>query len=403
MGLSTVTIGKNGYQFGKGGYASYGRIQLPGMASSQGNNNEQMSPAANFRQGILFYFGRLQLASDTQGAVKSSLQGVSETSKVVKSIQEAQRQDWGRNADAMKTIRSTLQETLASTDAMAPAWLKEAAEQAANAIPLTDIAKGMISSLGDMGLPVLGDVKKFATSFADGVKKAWLVINTQAVYGVLRGGSPTLLIQSLHKQLSEDAAVAFAQSAYSIAKGIVTTVTGGASLAISGVVDAVKGFIAYILDLYRNYRDRFALKAFFADCKQKFDTNDPIIFSQQAYVYWLSPVLKELPVVASHCISSALTGSYFGFMTSLGPDGNDIDKNVLQKGYADFGKLKTAAGKYAKNYPVKFSSQDSLVSNCLTILNSGGIDKSDGAAAKSVGWFRRLMMKTGLQKNTLYA
>lgn len=402
MGLSTATIGKNGYQFGKGGYASYGRIQLPGMASSQRNSQEQLPPAANFRKGILFYFGHLQIAADMQGAAKSGLQGISEASKVVKSIQEAQRQDWGRNADAMETIRSTLQDTLASTDAAAPAWLKEAAAQAASAIPLADIAKGMISSLGDMGLPVLGDVKKFATSFAEGVKKAWLVINTQAVYGVLRAGSPTLLIQSLHKQLSTDAAVAFAQSAYSIAKGIVTTVTGGASLAVSGVVDAVKGFIAYILDLYRNYRDRFALKTFFVDCKDKFDSNDKVIFSQQAFVQWFSPCLDALPIVASHCISSTLTGSYFGFLTSLGPDGNDIDKNVLQKGYADFGKLKAAGNKYAKNYPIKFASQDNLVSNCLTILNKGGIDQSDGAAAKSVGWFRRIMMKTRLQKNTLY-
>ncbi|MBT1062478.1 hypothetical protein KJY73_02780 [Bowmanella sp. Y26] len=403
MGLPTANIGKNGYNFGQGGYASYGRIQLPGMASASRSKGADISPAANFRKGILFYFGRLQIAADLQGAAQSGLQGVNEAAKVVKSIQEAQRQDWGRNPDAVVTVHSALKETLKNVDAKAPSWLKEAGLQAVNEINLDGFAKGLLSTLGDLGVPVLGDVKKFATNFASGVQKAWLVTSTKNINTVLRSGSPTLIIESIHGQLTQDAAKAFAASAYSLTSAILGTVTSGVSNIFTSVTEAVANFIAYILDQYRNYRDRFALTAFFADCKNKFNSNDNVIFSQQAFLAWFTPRLDTLPIVASHCISSSVTGSYFGFLTALGPDGNDVDTNALQKGYVSFGKLKAAGREYAKRYPIKFSSDDELVSSCLTIINKGGIDKTDGAAAKSVGWFRRMMMKTGLQKNTLYA
>ena len=64
--------------------------------------------------------------------------------------------------------------------------------------------------------------------------------------------------------------------------------------------------------------------------------------------------------------------------------------------------LKGPAKKYANGYYHQFTSDDKVIAMSLQITQKGGIDLTDGAAAKSVGRFRRWLMKTPLSKKTLY-
>lgn len=399
MPSSTTTIGSGGYNMGKGGYAGYNRIQLPSM----GPTAAPSSPEINFRKDILYYFSNLTIDGGIFG-IKNLYDGVSGASEVKKSIDEAKRQNWGQSAGEMETLKSAVEKALFKVKDNAPGWLYDAANEAISAIQkfLPDILKGLIAKLGELGLPVVSNIRAFAKNFAEGVKKVLLIWNTRGVYETLRTGSPTEIVKVLHKELKEDAAIAFAKSVYEIAKGVAATLTAGASAVVTGVVDAIQGFLSYIWSLYKKARDYFALKKFFSESKEHFTANSNIIFKQEQFFEWISQWLDELPIIASHCICSSVTGSYLGFMTAIANDGSEIADSQLKRGYGQFQKLKKPAKDYIKKYPYEFSSSDGVVKMSLIITQKGGYDTTDGAAAKSVGWFRRGLMKMGLMKKTLY-
>lgn len=402
MSNSTAHIGNSGYNMGKGGYAGYSRIQLPGMGSPQSINSSS-SPATKFRKDILFYFSNLELNGSAFGF--DDVKGLGSNFKKTQSaIKKAKAENWGAESPKMKTLKSAVEEGLKSVRENAPSWLSSIADKAIASIQsvLPDILKGLVSELGKLGVPVLSNITGFAKSFASGVSKVLKIWNTRGVYQTLRQGAPTEIVKILHKELKEDAATAFANAIYEIAKGVATTITVGASLTITGVIDAIKGSLEYLWGIYKKVRDYYALKKYITECKEHFSTNSKHIFNQKTFLEWFSHWLDELPIIASHCICSSVTGSYMGFMTAVKDDGQLIANDQLKRGHSQFVELKKPAKDYVKKYPHTFTSNNIIVGMSLKITEKGGYDTTDGAAAKSVSWFRKGLMKIGLQNNTLY-
>lgn len=400
MGNATANIGASGYNMGQGGYAGYAKIQLPGMTASP--DTADTSAAVNFRKDILYYFSNLEIEGGPLG-IKDFDQGKKEVKDVHKAIADARKQA-ASGAEEMQTVKSAIEKALRSVRSSAPGWLADAAESAISAIQsiLPDIIRGLLSELGKLGVPVLGNIKQFATNFAEGVKKTLLLWNTRGVYETLRKGAPTEIVKVLRKELKSDAAIAFSKAVYEIAKGVATTLTAGVSTAVTGVIDAIGSFLSYIWGVYKKARDYFALKKYFTASRVHFTANDGIIYSQKAFLEWFAHWLDELPIIASHCVCSSVTGSYFGFMTAIAADGSRISDSQLKRGHGAFSKLKKPSKDYVKKYPHSFTSSDGVVKLSLTITQKGGYDTTDGAAAKSVGWFRRGLMKAGIIKNRLY-
>lgn len=389
----TATISSNGYNFGKGGYSSFQRIQLPGLGTTPGDN-----PAINFRKGILFYFGKCDLGDLTKKDVMKDIAGIrSKGSDVESAIKGA-----ANPSPQSVTIASKVSDVLKSAQSEAPSWLASAAKEAANEIQshLPSVISGMLATIGQLNVPVAGDLKDFGSNFVTAVKKTYTYWNTRGLDAALRSGEPQIIVGKLREQIGQDAAIAFGKAVYSAAKAVAEALTAGIAAAVIKVADAIAGFIAYIWDLYKKYRDRFALKKFFAECSAKFTANDNIIFNTNSYKAWFSGWVGELPIIACHCICSPVTGSYFGFLSTL------VEGDELKSAYGKFVSLKEPAVDYARNYYYQFNSNDPMVKMSLKVIQKGGVDQTNGAAAQSVSWFRRKYMeygsKIGLTKNTLY-
>jgi hypothetical protein len=100
-------------------------------------------------------------------------------------------------------------------------------------------------------------------------------------------------------------------------------------------------------------------------------------------------------------MASPMCGSYFGFLSTV------IEGKDLETAYGKFQSLKDPAREFVKNYDLEFTSSDPMVKMSLQVIQKGGVDTTDGAAAQSVGWFRKTYMKygskIGITKNTLYS
>lgn len=390
----TATITSNGYNFGRGGYASYDKIQLPGLGTKPGDN-----PAINFRKGILFYFGHCELGAVSRKDIAKDLAGLVYYGDNIESAVENAKNPTPQAV----TLAAKVADVLKTAQADSPGWLSSAAADAAKEIQskLPSVMSGMLSTLGQLNVPVAGDLVQFGTNFVTGVKKTYTYWNTRGLDSALRSGEPQVIVGKLREQIGRDAAVAFANAVYNAAKAVAQVVTAGTAAVVTKVAEAIAGFIQYIWNLYKKIRDRFALKKFFADCKAKFTANDGVIFDTNEFKTWFSAWVGELPIIASHCICSPITGSYFGFLSTL-----VTDNAALQTAYGKFVSLKEPALDYARGYYYEFSSTDPMVKMSLQVIQKGGVDTTNGAAAQSVGWFRRTYMKygakLGLVKKTLY-
>lgn len=393
----TAYIGAQGYNFGKGGYAGFHRVQLPGLGSIPQEESGE-DPVANFRKGILFYFSQCELPQVGFSDVKSAFKdGKSKAKDVKDSIETAKRENWGRNHE-VRTVSDAVTEALREKTAKAPKWLGDATSEAASQIQsvMPDVIGGMLSEIGKLSVPVAGNILAFGTSFVGAVRKTRTYWNTRGLEEALRSGAPTTIVAALRKELSDDAKAGFANAIYEAAKGVASVVTSGASEVVMKVVDTIKAFLTYIWRLYKKIRDYLSLKKFFADCKQRFTSNDGIIFDTVQFRAWISAWIDELPIIASHCICSTVTGSYFGFLSTV------AGADTMTAGYGQFESLKSPAKSYVNDYSLKFSSNDPMVKQSLQIIQNGGVDLTDGAAAQSVGWFRRFLMKKNLVKRTVY-
>ncbi len=394
----TAHIGASGYHFGSGGYAGFHRVQLPGMGTIPPQENGE-DPNANFRKGILFYFSHCELPSVGFSDIKSAfMDGKSKVTDVKDAIKNAEKENWGKDHE-VQTVSSAVTDVLKEKKASAPAWLGQVADEAAARIQkhIPDLIGGMLSEIGKLSVPVAGNIKAFGTSFAEGVKKTRKYWNTRGLEDALRSGEPQVIVSALRKELSDDAKKAFANSIYEAAKGVASVVSAGASEVVTKVIDVIKAFLTYLWKLYKKIHDYLALKKFFGDCKQKFTSNDNIIFNTSLYRDWIAGWIHELPIIASHCICSHITGSYYGFLSTLVPD------DQLQRSYGKFTSLKNPAKSYVNSYSLTFSSRDPMVDQSLRIIQHGGHDSTNGAAAQSLGWFRRKLMKKGWIKRTVYS
>jgi hypothetical protein len=389
---ATAAITPNGYNLGQGGYSGFDKIQLPGLGTTPGED-----PAVNFRKGILFYFGHCDISVSKTGVAKD-VAGVAYEGYSVNSAIESAK---SATPQAV-TLAAKVGDALQTLQADSPAWLVSAAKDAAKEIQsqIPSVVSGMLSTIGQLNVPVAGDLVQFGTNFVSAVKKTCIYWNTRGLDTALRSGEPQVIVGALRKEIGKDAAAAFANAMYNAAKAVAQVVTAGTAAVVTKVAEAIAGFIRYLWDLYKRIRDRFALKKFFADCKSKFAANDSVIFDTGEFKLWFSNWVGELPIIACHCICSPITGSYFGFLSTL------ADSATLKTAYGKFVSLKEPAVDYAKSYSCEFSSTDPMVKMSLTVIQKGGVDMTNGAAAQSVSWFRRKYMqygsKLGLVKNTLY-
>jgi len=389
----TAAITPDGYNFGQGGYASFHQIQLPGMGTTPGED-----PAVNFRKGILYFFGNCDLGSVSKKDVAKDIAGIAYYGDNIDSAI--------KNANPTPqsvTLAAKVGDVLQTVQSDAPSWLASAARDAVKEIQsnLPSVISGMLSTIGQLNVPVAGDLVQFGTNFVTAVKKTYTYWNTRGLDSALRSGEPQVIVSALRKQIGKDAGIAFANAVYNAAKAVAQVVTAGTAAVVTKVAEAIAGFIQYIWDLYKKVRDRYALKKFFADCKTKFNDNDRAIFNTTLFKSWFSAWVGELPIIACFSICSPITGSYFGFLSTL-----VTDNATLKTAYGKFVSLKEPAVNYAKSYYYQFSSKDPMVNMSLTVIQKGGVDTTNGAAAQSVGWFRRKYMqygaKLGLVKNTLY-
>ncbi len=393
----TAHIGANGHNFGNGGYAGFHRVQLPGMGTIPSSDDAE-DPVANFRKGILFYFGHCELPQVGFSDIKAAFtDGASKVKDVKDAVKTAKKEKWGKDHE-VKTVSSAVTSALKETKASAPAWLGQVADEAARQVQahIPDLIGGMLSEIGKLSVPVAGNIKKFGQSFVEGVQKTRKYWNTRGLDEALRSGEPQVIVSALRKELSDDAKTAFASAIYEAASGVASVVTAGASEVVTKVIDVVKAFLTFLWRLYKKIHDYLALNKFFAECKRRFRSNDSIIFDTGLFRTWISSWIDELPIIASHCICSTITGSYFGFLSTLAAD------DLLQSSYGKFVSLKDPAKSYVNSYSLRFSSSDPMVRQSLQIIQNGGVDMTDGAAAQSVGWFRRKLMKKGLIKRTVY-
>jgi hypothetical protein len=398
-------IGKNGYNFGDGGFQNaVGVIATPFALQRK----EATGPAADFRKSILIYFGQLQLKQNllaTAMSAKTDLgTAYGKMKKIEASIETAKIKGWGANADPMPTIASTIKSSLETAKNGLPESLQRPIALAIEAImaKLPEILKAMFAELATFGIPVVKDIVAASKKMKECIEKSISIWNARGIDSVLRNGSPKAIVNELLSQLKIDALCAMGEATYSAAKAIAASLTAGASSVATGVIDSIKGFLQFIWVKFKQYREYFSLEAFFAECKRDIKFNFPKAQNKQKFVDWFSPWLSELPIVASHCIASRGTGNYVGFMTAVKDDGSDQTMDELLRGYSQFEALKIPALKYAKSYYHDFKSDQEWVSQSLTIIEKGGLDTSSGDAAKAIGWFQRGLMKIGFKKNTNY-
>lgn len=392
----TANIGSSGYNFGAGGYAGFHRVQLPGLGTIP--RDDSTDAVTNFRKGILFYFGHCELPEVGFSDVKSVFKDAKSKVKDVKdSIETAKKEDWGRNHE-VQTVSAAVTDALKEKKAKMPRWLAQVSDEAAARVQaqMPYLIGGMLSEIGKLSVPVAGNIRNFGKSFVEGVRKTKTYWNTRGLEDALRSGEPQVIVAALRKELSDDAKASFANAIYEAAKGVASVVTAGASEVVAKVIDVVKAFLAYIWKLYKRIHDYLALKRFFVECRQKFTANDNVIFNTSLFRAWVSGWVDELPIIASHCICSTVTGSYYGFLSTLTSD------EALAASYGKFASLKGPAKSYVNGYSLKFSSSDPMVNQSLLIIQNGGVDLTDGAAAQSLGWLRRKLMKKGLVKRTVY-
>jgi hypothetical protein len=414
----TASIGASGYNFGQGGYGNYQRIQLPGMGGSgqiKGQNKfDNEDSASHFRRGILFYFGNCQIPSITQRKLTTSISvatGASKNYSIVSAMQNVKSA-----SPAATQIATIVQQALAE----APAWAANFAAQAANEIKsqLPIAITGMLSKIGYV--PGASNIVSVATNLKTAIQKTRAASKAADLAPALRSGEPLVIVDALRKQLSHDAKVALGKALYNAAQVVAAALTAGAALAGAQLVDAIAGFLGYIWDLFNRIFERILLEAFFKACKLKYQSNDKIISDTWQFRLWFSPWVGALPIIASHCICSKITGSYFGFLSALVDDtvpqpkttyerinaGLWGSRSKLEVAYSNYVSLQREATEYARDYYYHFSSHDKMVQMSLTATESGGVDLTNGAAAQSVGYFRRFCMwagsKLGVSDSSLY-
>lgn len=400
----TATIIPTGYNFGQGGYTSFHKIQLPGLGTIPSSTSTKADDhAVNFRKGILFYFGHLELPGIEYKDVKGVYDGIKSKVKDVQSaVQEAKQSDWGRNQE-VKTISEAVTDALGTAQGKAPAWLQQVSSEAASRIShiVPDVVSGLLSEVGKLGVPVAGNIKAAGAALVSAIIKTHKYWSTRGLDEALRSGEPKVIIEALRREIGKEAVQKFAETIYESAKAVAGALTGGVAVAIAKIVDTVAAFLKYIWKLYKKVRDYLALSKFFDECSRKFSANDSVIFSPSKFRTWLSDWIGELPIIAPHCMASPMCGSYFGFLSTL------IEGKNLETAYGKFQSLKDPAREFVKGYDLEFTSSDPMVEMSLKVIQKGGIDMTDGAAAQSVGWFRRTYMKygskIGITKNTLYS
>jgi hypothetical protein len=409
MGISedlfVYKIGKNGYDFGNSGYQNATGVIATPFAAVQ---EEASGPAADFRKSILIYFGQLQLKKNMLETAMSAKTDLGNAGRKIKEIESAvekgKNQGWGENSDPMPTIGSQVNKALETAKTGNPK-IDGAISLAITEVMarLPDILKAMFAELSKLGIPVIKDLKKAGQEIYKGVANCITLWKQRGIESVLRDGAPTVIVGKLIEQLKIDTLCAFGEATYSLAVGIAKALTGGAAGAITGVIGAIKGFLQFIWVKFKQYREYFALKSFLAECKNQIKYNFPRAKNKHSFISWFSPWVSELPIIASHCIASRGTGNYVGFMTALKSDGTDQSMSELVRGYSKFAALKKPAIKYAKSYYHDLKSDQMWVQDSLTIIEKGGLDTSNGEAAKSIGWFNRALMKVGFKKNVNYA
>ncbi|HEV2331433.1 MAG TPA: hypothetical protein VGY56_21835 [Verrucomicrobiae bacterium] len=396
--MPTANITSSGYNFGRGGYSNYQRIQLPQRNNKIPGQNkfDNEDSASHFRRGILFYFGNCILPARPSRSDKltTGSKGLYRIEQVVSKTVNVKN----ASPSAVK-----LADMVSQAMADAPAWASTFAAEAANEIKskLPAVMQGMLSAAGNVNVPGVSNVIKIGTNLKTVIKKGWTLYQSSGIEQALRSGEPILIVNSLRKQLSDDVKVAMASVVYHAAQVIAATLTSGVALAVTQLVDSLVQWVAYIWDLFRKIFDRILLRTFFIDCESRYLTNDKIIFDITAFKAWYSKWVSQLPIISAHCLCSKITGSYFGYLSTV------VEGEALKSAYGGYVSLQARATEYARDYYYHFSSHNALVRMSLTATQSGGVDLTNGAAAQSVGRLRRfanwLGSSLGVTDNTLYS
>ena len=396
--MPTASITSGGYKFGQGGYSNNQRIQLPQRNNKVPGQNkfDNEDSASHFRRGILYYFGNCLLPAKPSNSDKA-VTGIKGTYRV------------GRVTSAIVNVKNAspsavkLADMVSQAMADAPAWASTFAAEAAHEMSsnLPAVMQGMLSAAGNVNVPGVSNVIKIGTNLKIVIKKGWTLYQSSGIEQALRSGEPVLIVNALRKQLSDDVKTAMAKVVYHAAQVVAVTLTGGTALAVTQLVDRIADFIGYVWDLFRKIFDRVLLRRFFIDCESRYQSNDKIIFDMAAFKLWYSKWVSQLPIISAHCLCSKITGSYFGFLSTV------VDGEALKSAYGGYVSLQARAAEYARDYYYHFSSHDALVRMSLTATQSGGVDLTNGAAAQSVGRLRRfanwLGSSLGVTDNTLYS
>ena len=394
------TIGPKGYDFGQTGYQGVsGMIATPfaqALARPTG-------PAIDFRKSIIMYFSFLRLKNGVMGGnsdkATSANKARSLINQVKTSIADANRQNWGANADEADTIGTKVKSALQSAKTGAPAVVAGAIDSAIIQINnhLPDILKAMLAELSKIGLPIVSNIKNVATNMKTCIEKAIILYKSSDIDNVLRVDAKQI-IGKFREKLKTEALLALGEAAFEFAKGLSNALTGCAAEAVNQVVTTIKKFLQFIWLKFNEYKEYHLLQRFFASCVTQRTTGYPVVDDQQRFTAWFTPYINALPIVAAHCICGKGTGNYVGFITAIKEDGTEQSTQALARGLKQFEDIKKPATAFAKSYAHEFTSDELIIQQFLRIMSKGGVDLSGGEAAKNISWFRKGLMKLGLQK-----
>merc|ERR1712183_657624 len=145
-----------------------------------------------------------------------------------------------------------------------------------------------------------------------------------------------------------------------------------ASLPMVGqFVSAVRDILGHIGELFYHYRDTRKLELIIQDAQRKCERldrePDNLVDNAELFYEWYKEVVSDMPIISSYALASPLTGSYYGFLSSVSKGGRWLTQNDLAYNFDSLKTLKREAVAFMTKHNVKLASQDVLVAASIDI------------------------------------
>merc|ERR1712045_386025 len=209
-----------------------------------------------------------------------------------------------------------------------------------------------------------------------GVQAAYRIWRTRNLLDDINDGAPSLIIEGVRNQIKS-------QGMWKALEGVGGILQEGLNVAVpvvGKVVSTITSILGRIGEVFYHFKDTRKLELIIEDAQNKYEswerkTADNLVVNGNKFYKWYSQAVNDMPIISSYALATPLTGSYYGFLSTVSKTGRWLTQEELASNYDSLRTLKTEAMGFMREHSVKLYSRVSLVAMSIDIAHGIPFDQ----------------------------